>query len=103
MRCATAGPWGQGFPEPLFDGEFDVLAWRVVGERHLKLDSATARRRLNAIDFGGWHGEHAGGARCASRIRLEADDYRGGDAVQLVVVHREPAWSRPVSRPSACG
>ena len=32
-----AGPWGQGFPEPLFDGEFAILEQRVVGERHLKL------------------------------------------------------------------
>ncbi len=32
-----AGPWGQGFPEPLFDGEFDVAQSRIVGDRHLKL------------------------------------------------------------------
>jgi len=32
-----AGPWGQGFPEPLFDGKFDVLSQRIVGEKHLKL------------------------------------------------------------------
>lgn len=32
-----AGPWGQGFPEPIFDGEFDVIERRVVGELHLKL------------------------------------------------------------------
>ncbi|HET6396674.1 MAG TPA: single-stranded-DNA-specific exonuclease RecJ, partial [Pseudoxanthomonas sp.] len=31
------GPWGQGFPEPLFDGEFELLDWRVVGERHLRM------------------------------------------------------------------
>src|SRR6476620_6181633 len=31
------GPWGQAFPEPVFDGEFDVVGHRVVGERHLKL------------------------------------------------------------------
>lgn len=32
-----AGPWGQMFPEPLFDGKFRVLQQRLVGERHLKL------------------------------------------------------------------
>ncbi|MDR2013056.1 MAG: single-stranded-DNA-specific exonuclease RecJ [Rhodanobacter sp.] len=32
-----AAPWGQAFPEPSFDGVFDVQTWRVVGERHLKL------------------------------------------------------------------
>ncbi len=34
---ADAGPWGQGWPEPLFDGRFRVLERRVVGEKHLKL------------------------------------------------------------------
>ncbi len=32
-----AGPWGQHFPEPLFDGVFDLIQQRIVGERHLKL------------------------------------------------------------------
>jgi len=84
------GPWGQGYPEPLFDGEFDVLAWRIVGERHLKLELGQGGRRLNAIEFGGWMGE-APAPRLRLAYRLEPDDYRGGDAVQLVVVHREAA------------
>ncbi|NUO78095.1 MAG: single-stranded-DNA-specific exonuclease RecJ [Lysobacter sp.] len=84
------GPWGQGFPEPQFDGEFPVLGWRVVGERHLKLELGHQGRRLNAIEFGGWHGDPPP-ARVRIAYRLEPDDYRGGDAVQLVVTHREPA------------
>ena len=84
------GPWGQGYPEPLFDGDFEVLNWRVVGERHLKLELAQAGKRLNAIEFGGWGGEPPP-ARIRIAYRLEADDYRGGDHVQLVVMHREPA------------
>lgn len=32
-----AGPWGQGFPEPLFDGFFRLIDQRIVGERHLKM------------------------------------------------------------------
>ncbi len=82
------GPWGQGFGEPQFDGEFEVLGWRVVGERHLKLELGLAGRRLNAIEFGGWTG-FAPPSRVRIAYRLETDDYRGGEAVQLVVVHRE--------------
>lgn len=82
------GPWGQGFPEPQFDGEFDVLGWRVIGERHLKLELGCAGLRLNAIEFGGWTGNPPT-ARVRIAYRLEPDDYRGGEAVQLVVVHRE--------------
>ncbi len=84
------GPWGQGFPEPQFDGDFEVLGWRVVGERHLKLELGGCGMRLNAIHFGGWNGEEPP-SRVRIAYRLEPDDYRGGDAIQLVVVHREPA------------
>ncbi len=87
------GPWGQGYPEPVFDGEFEVLNWRVVGERHLKLElgqpgSGQSRQRLNAIEFGGWDGKRPP-PRVRIAYRLEPDSYRGGDAIQLVVVHRE--------------
>ncbi|UKE52507.1 single-stranded-DNA-specific exonuclease RecJ [Xanthomonas translucens] len=83
-----AGPWGQGFPEPLFDGEFEVLQWRLLKERHLKLSLRCAGRGepLNAIHFNGWRGDEPG-RRVQIAYRLVADDYRGGDAVQLVVEH----------------
>ncbi|MFT5676386.1 MAG: single-stranded-DNA-specific exonuclease [Paraglaciecola sp.] len=32
-----AGPWGQGFPEPLFDGSFELMDQRIVGQKHLKM------------------------------------------------------------------
>jgi len=83
------GPWGQAYPEPLFDGTFELLGWRVVGERHLKMDVACAGLRLSAIEFGGWRGEQPP-VRVRLAYRLVPDDYRGGSAVQLVVVHREP-------------
>ncbi len=90
--CALrdGGPWGQGFPEPLFDGEFTVLSWRPVGTQHLKLELGLAGLRLQAIEFGGWTGAPPG-ARIRVAYRLAPDDYRGGDAIQLIVVHREPA------------
>ncbi|MCR6662274.1 MAG: single-stranded-DNA-specific exonuclease RecJ [Luteimonas sp.] len=86
------GPWGQGFPEPLFDGVFEVLDWKIVGERHLKLSlrGDGLREPLNAIHFGGWTGDAPrGNARIA--YRLAADDWRGARAIQLIVEHREPA------------
>lgn len=88
----NAGPWGQGFGEPLFDGEFDVVDWRVVGERHLKLTLCVEGRRepLNAIHFGGWH-DQPPAARVRLAYRLVPDDYRGGKAIQLIVEHCETA------------
>lgn len=90
IALRDGGPWGQGYPEPLFDGVFDVLSTRIVGERHLKLRLTQTGRPLDAIHFGG-----ADDAPPATRIRiayrLTPDDWRGGGAIQLVVVHREPA------------
>lgn len=87
----NAGPWGQAFPEPVFDNEFEVVDWRVVGERHLKLslrlDGGPA---LSAIHFGAFSGEPPP-ARMQLVYQLEPDDYRGGQAVQLMVRHSLPA------------
>ena len=86
------GPWGQGFPEPLFDGMFEVVDWRIVGQRHLKLTLRLDGRRetLAAIHFGGWR-EQPPPARLRIAYRLAPDDYRGGGAIQLVIEHAEPA------------
>jgi single-stranded-DNA-specific exonuclease len=82
------GPWGQGFPEPLVRWRIRRRwAWRVVGERHLKLTlrvpGARARRchPLQRMD------RHAAAGARAPGVRLSVDDYRGGDAIQLVVDH----------------
>ena len=88
------GPWGQAFPEPLFDGEFEVREWRVVGERHLKMSllAEGLRAPLAAIHFGAWRGQPPP-ARVRVAYRLATDDYRGGDAIQLVVEHAEACAS----------
>ncbi len=86
------GPWGQGFAEPLFDGHFEVLEWRTVGERHLKLSLRHPERRepLAAIHFGGWRGTPPA-RHLHLAYRLTPDDYRGGAAIQLVVEQALPA------------
>lgn len=91
-QLRLAGPWGQGFPEPMFDGEFQVLESRVVGETHLKLrllhrDGGDA---LEAIEFGGWRGERPA-ARLHLAYQLDLDDWRERRGVQLLVRHRQPA------------
>lgn len=93
LALRDGGPWGQGFAEPLFDDVFEVVGWKILGEQHLKLElvwPGIAMKRLNAIHFGGWTGEPPA-PRSRIAYRLQPDDWRGGDAVQLVVVHREPA------------
>lgn len=87
-----AGPWGQAFPEPIFDDVFEVASWRQVGSNHLKL---SVRHRdggapLDAIEFDGWHAEPPG-KHVHLAYQLELDDWNGRDSVQLLVRCRLPA------------
>jgi single-stranded-DNA-specific exonuclease len=89
-RLRNAGPWGQGFPEPLFDGLFEVRSRRVVGERHLKLAVVPEGGEpvLDAIAFNQADDEYgAVGARVRLVYRLDVNEFRGTRTVQLVVEH----------------
>lgn len=81
-----AAPWGKGFPEPCFDGLFQVLEARVVGERHLKLLVAPpGGEPLGAIGFN--QGERLAEA-CGSvqlAYRLDVNEYRGVRSPQLIL------------------
>ncbi|GAB3462181.1 single-stranded-DNA-specific exonuclease RecJ [Azotobacter salinestris] len=88
-----AGPWGQHFPEPLFHGVFQVVRQRLVGERHLKLvvGSECGALQLDAIAFNvdreQWPNPMVRWVELA--YRLDVNEYRGQERVQLVVVHIE--------------
>lgn len=88
----AAGPWGQAFPEPSFDGEFDIESSRVLGERHVKfwLRPAGSRTRLDAIAFNllepeGRSVPPVGRVRLA--YRLDVNHYQGERRLQLLVDH----------------
>lgn len=89
-----AAPWGQGFPEPMFDGVFELLDARVVGADHLKLRlrHSAGRRIVDGIAFR--QAERLGAARPRQlklAYRLGVNDYAGVRSVQLVVEYLEPA------------
>ncbi len=83
------GPWGQGFPPPLFDGAFVLVDRRVVGEHHLKLrlQVAGGEEVLEAIAFrqGGLCEQLEPGATLEVAYRLEVNDWNGRERPQLVV------------------
>jgi len=87
-----AGPWGQGFAQPVFDNVFVVRDYRVLGERHLKLSlqHEDGGSPISAIHFGGWTGE-APPDRIHAAYHLALDDYRGREGVQLLLIHQQPA------------
>ncbi|HET6603702.1 MAG TPA: single-stranded-DNA-specific exonuclease RecJ [Xanthomonadaceae bacterium] len=86
------GPWGQGFPEPLFDDCFQVQGWRVVGEAHLRLALVQPQHGLGigAIAFGGWHGVPPPD-RVHAAFELVPDDYHGRGGIELRIRHWQPA------------
>ncbi|HVF62754.1 MAG TPA: single-stranded-DNA-specific exonuclease RecJ [Casimicrobiaceae bacterium] len=87
-RQLAAPVWGQGFAAPAFDDTFTIEASRVVGEAHTRLTLVRDGRRFDAILF---RSVEALPERIHAVYRLEADGWRGGDAVQLVLTHWHPA------------
>jgi single-stranded-DNA-specific exonuclease len=87
------GPWGQAFPEPVFDGEFDVVEARAVGDRHLKLwlRATPAMQPVEAIAFGYFDEPEArrpgAGARVTIAYRLQPTSFGGIERAELLVEH----------------
>ena len=85
-----AGPWGSGFPEPLWSGDFAVVEQRVVGENHLKLRvrPAGGGSAVDAIAFGQAGPAYRGNVQLA--FRLDVNEWRGVESPQLVVEQIAP-------------
>ena len=88
-----AGPWGQAFQEPVFDGLFNIINKRIVAEKHLKLSlqPVDSSLEIDAIAFNvtdeEWP-EHTLQANIA--FRLDVNVFRGNKSLQLMVEHIEP-------------
>jgi single-stranded-DNA-specific exonuclease len=98
----AAGPWGQGFPEPIFDGVFSVVDARMLVDRHLKLTLRCANdaRVVHAIAFNTpgepWLGkERSAGSERSRSVRiaykLDVNEYQGTNSLQLLIEHIEAA------------
>jgi single-stranded-DNA-specific exonuclease len=87
-----SGPWGQGFPVPVFDGEFKVLDYRIVGEHHLKLtlQSPHGDNSVNAIAFNYANFEWNNRAAVVhAAYELDVNLFRGIESAQLLIRHLE--------------
>lgn len=88
----NAGTWGQAFPEPVFDGVFDVIQSRIVGQRHLKLvlRMPSAGLLIDAIAFYVDHPEQWLGLRsCRIAYKLDINEFKGNRNVQLILQYME--------------
>lgn len=86
----NAGPWGQGFPEPEFDGVFKIVSQRIVGDRHMKLllKMRGAPTSIDAIVFNyeslGW----CDGLDTVHVVyRLDVNEYLNALTPQIVVTY----------------
>ncbi len=88
-----AGPWGQSFPEPIFDGTFQILEQRLVGSRHLKMTLSKNNQLIDAIafniDINQWPNYRCEFINVAYRIDI--NEFRGKRSVQLIIEHLETA------------
>ncbi len=86
----TGGPWGQGFPEPVFDGVFEAVSKRIVGNGYLKLKlrQPGSSREIDAICFqAGVEAPETKDNRLHLAYRLDINDFRGIRSPQLLIEH----------------
>lgn len=90
-----AGPWGQLFPEPCFEGVFVAKQQRIVGDKHLKLVLApdtSPQKSIDAIQFNvdleKWP---CNSERVRCVYRMDINEYRGRESLQLMIQYMEPA------------
>ena len=89
-----AGPWGQAFPEPLFDGRFKILQQRIVGSRHLKLllEPLSGGPMVDGIAFNIdtqiWPDISIKFVNIA--YTLDINEFRGNRNIQVMIKHIQP-------------
>lgn len=87
-------PWGQGFPEPMFDDEFEILEHRVIGGSHVKfrVRRVSGFRTLEAMAFRllDEQGDVPNLSRAHMAYRLDVNEYQGQRTAQLIIEYMEP-------------
>jgi single-stranded-DNA-specific exonuclease len=81
-----SGVWGQGFPAPLFEGEFTVQSQRIVGEKHLKLRLVNGGKTHEAMRF---FNADPVPSRIRAVYKLSRNEYNGAGSLQLIIEHCE--------------
>lgn len=89
---AAAGPWGQHFPEPIFEGSFVLVDQRLLKDKHLKLTLEAEGENFEAIAFnvdrGCWPNDQVARVRIA--YQPDINSYRGERRLQLMIRHLWP-------------
>ena len=86
-----AAPWGQAFPQPLFDNLFECASWKVMGASHLRLQLRDPRDGSvhDAVMFNAYHGQPPP-QRLRAAYELTINDWQGRESPRLLLRHIEP-------------
>ncbi|MDF7666377.1 single-stranded-DNA-specific exonuclease RecJ [Orbaceae bacterium ESL0727] len=93
-QIKESGPWGEGFPEPLFDGEFVIHQQRLFGDKHLRLvlEPQAGGALVNGVAFNInrriWPDYSAKKVKLV--YNLATDEFQGNQSVQLLIRHLWP-------------
>jgi single-stranded-DNA-specific exonuclease len=90
---SSSGPWGQGFPEPVFDGQFEIVTSRIVGNHHLKLQLKLPgeNKIIAAIAFNTTCDDWPEAiSRVHTLYKLDINEFAGRRQLQLVVDYITP-------------
>ena len=93
-QLRVAGPWGQGFPAPLFDNVFECVDCKTMGS-----DGAHRRLRLRDPRNGRMHeavmfqvgSDVPTGQPLRIAYELTVNDWQGRDSLRVLARHWEPA------------
>ena len=87
-----AGPWGQAFPEPVFENRFECFSWRPMGERHLRLSLRDPRDDAvhDAVMFNAYDGKPPPAVMRVA-YELTINDWQGRESPRLLLRYMEPA------------
>lgn len=82
-----AGPFGQAFPEPIFDDEFEIISQRLVSDKHLKVQLRKYNQVFDGIHFFAdqekWPNHRAKNAHVV--FRLDVNVYKGKQSLQFII------------------
>ena len=84
----NAGPWGQGFEQPTFEGVFSLRTQRIVGDAHLRMLLEQGQTLIDAIAFG--QDELIAADQVRIGYRLSVHRWGDSETAQLIVERLEP-------------
>ncbi|MEO8808698.1 MAG: single-stranded-DNA-specific exonuclease RecJ [Rhodanobacter sp.] len=91
-QLRRAGPWGQAYPEPLFDNVFECTGWKVMGMSHLRLQLRDPRDGAvhDAVMFNAYDGQPPP-LRLRAAYELTINDWQGRERPRLLLRYFEAA------------